>query len=592
MVMVRSTLNIVNHVPESGMRWIRRILFLYGLHFFVGYLFVAFVQGKGIKGAGAYDLTVALVFLVYAGYELLGLLWFNKKYPAIAPLLTLSFVLLMSFMAGEYTGVYQSPYFWSVVALTFVAPALGDIFAPLAIFFMLILGFLLGLVGAFKTPTNLTFGIAIIAADLVAGAAGYFFWRHYYVKHKVDKDTAQLSANLIDEKRRSEIILNSIEDGVMLVDANNTIRLFNPGATRITGWKSEEAVGLDYRNVLKLFGDKDQPYAETQDPFNMALTQKKTVRDNRAMLKTRAEKNVSLGLSVTPLMDTNQLVFGMVGVFRDISSEKEEEQRRADFISTASHEMRTPVAAIEGYLALALNDRVSTIDSKAREYLEKAHESTQHLGSLFQDLLTSAKAEDGRLSNHPGVVEMGTYIEKLAEDLRFSAEKKGLHMEFVMGAADQPMNASGKRDIKLIKPLYYTFADPDRLSEVITNLFDNAVKYTESGTVSLGLTGNDKVVQVYVRDTGPGIASEDIPHLFQKFYRVDNSVTRTIGGTGLGLFIAKRIIEIYEGRIWVESQLGQGSTFFINLPRMTSQRAEQLKVNTPVATAGVTKPAS
>jgi PAS domain S-box-containing protein len=582
----------VNHVPETWMRWMRRAFFVYGLHFFVGYLLVAFVQGKGPKGAGAYDITVALVFLVYASYELFGLLWLNKRYPSVAALLSLSFILLISFIAGEYTGVYQSPYLWAAVPLTFMAAALGDIYAPLTIFFILILGFLLGLAGAFTTPTDIPLGIVTIAADFAAGAVGYIFWRRYYVNHKQDSDTAQLNANLLDEKRRSEIILNSIEDGVMLVDADRNIRLFNPSATRITGWKTGEAIGLDYRNVLKLFGEKDQLYTETQDPFSQALNQKKTIRDNQAILKTRGDKQISLGISVSPLMDTNQVVFGMVAIFRDISSEKEEEQRRADFISTASHEMRTPVAAIEGYLALALNDRVSTIDSKAREYLEKAHESTQHLGSLFQDLLTSAKAEDGRLSNHPGVVEMGAYIEKLAEDLRFSAEKKGLHMEFVMGAADQPMNASGKRDTKLIKPLYYTFVDADRLSEVITNLFDNAVKYTESGTVSLGLTGNDKVVQVYVRDTGPGIAAEDIPHLFQKFYRVDNSATRTIGGTGLGLFIAKRIIEMYEGRIWVESQLGQGSTFFINLPRMTSQRAEQLKVDTPVATVDATKKTS
>ncbi len=117
------------------------------------------------------------------------------------------------------------------------------------------------------------------------------------------------------------------------------------------------------------------------------------------------------------------------------ASKRGEEQQRADFVSTASHEMRTPVAAIEGYLALAMNDKVAQIDSKAREYLEKAHSSTQHLGKLFQDLLTSAKAEDGRLTSHPVVTEMGSYIEQLAGDLRFGAEKKGLKMELVTNSA-------------------------------------------------------------------------------------------------------------------------------------------------------------
>jgi signal transduction histidine kinase len=128
-----------------------------------------------------------------------------------------------------------------------------------------------------------------------------------------------------------------------------------------------------------------------------------------------------------------------------------------------------------------------------------------------------------------------------------------------------------------VAPLYYALADPDRLREVITNLFDNAVKYSEKGRITIGLTGDDRVVQFFVRDTGHGIPAEDIPHLFQKFYRVDNSNTRTIGGTGLGLFISRKIIELYGGRIWVESKLDEGSTFYINLPRLSSAKAEELK---------------
>jgi signal transduction histidine kinase len=120
-------------------------------------------------------------------------------------------------------------------------------------------------------------------------------------------------------------------------------------------------------------------------------------------------------------------------------------------------------------------------------------------------------------------------------------------------------------------------ADPDRIREVVTNLFDNAVKYTDSGRISVGITGDNEVVQIRVTDTGPGIPKEDIPHLFQKFYRVDTSATRTIGGTGLGLYICRKIIELYGGRIWVESVIGEGSTFYLNIPRLTSERASSLK---------------
>jgi signal transduction histidine kinase len=131
----------------------------------------------------------------------------------------------------------------------------------------------------------------------------------------------------------------------------------------------------------------------------------------------------------------------------------------------------------------------------------------------------------------------------------------------------------------LVKPLYYVHIDPDRMREVITNLFDNACKYTDAGKVSIGLTGDSEIVQLYIRDTGAGIPADDIPHLFQKFYRVDNSATRTIGGTGLGLFISRKIVELYQGRIWVESEVGNGSTFFINLPRISSQHAIELQAS-------------
>lgn len=388
--------------------------------------------------------------------------------------------------------------------------------------------------------------------------------------------SAAAAGGLGDSKSMSNIILNSIEDGVMLVDQAGTIRMFNPGASTITGWPKEDAEGLDWHLVLKLTNAKGEPLGADENPISKAIAKGQPARDNTLNVLTKSNKGIALSMSASPLLGANNTVTGAVAIFQDVSQERQEESQRAEFISTASHEMRTPVAAIEGYLALALNDKVSTIDERARGYLEKAHASTQHLGKLFQDLLTSAKAEDGRLTNHPQAVEMGAFTEQLAGDLKFAAEKKGLAMEFVDGSVtNRRVDATVGGD-RVVRPLYYSLVDPDRMREVVTNLFDNAVKYTEQGKVSLGITGNDKVVQMYVRDTGPGIPSEDLPHLFQKFYRVDNSATRTIGGTGLGLFICRKIVEIYQGRIWVESELGKGSTFFINLPRLSTQRAEEL----------------
>ena len=268
---------------------------------------------------------------------------------------------------------------------------------------------------------------------------------------------------------------------------------------------------------------------------------------------------------------------GAVAVFRDVTNERSEEKQRAEFISTASHEMRTPVAAIEGYLALALNEKVAKIDPKARDYLEKAHTSTQHLGKLFQDLLTAAKSEDGRITSHPVAVEMGQFLQEIVEDIRFTAEKKSMLVEYMIGGGNGgSISATAPTGQKVIKPLYFVHADPDRLREVIINLFDNAVKYSDQGKITIGLTGDDKVVQFRVADQGQGIPTEDVSHLFQKFYRVDNTSTRTIGGTGLGLFICRKIVELYNGRIWVESQVGKGSTFFINLPRLSTAQANSV----------------
>lgn len=385
---------------------------------------------------------------------------------------------------------------------------------------------------------------------------------------------SSLASSLKSEQAKSEIILESIDDGVVLVDTAGVIQLFNPAAARITGWAQADAMNLDHHSVLHFINNKGEAYTNDKNPLDRAFAERTPVRDTNGYLKTHSDKTLSINVSVSPLLNEANQVQGAVAVFRDVSEEREEERQRAEFISTASHEMRTPVAAIEGYLALALNEKVAQIDSKARDYLEKAHQSTVHLGRLFQDLLTAARSEDGRLSNHPVSMEMGQFLQDIVNDIRFTAEKKGLTLEYLIGSEGGVSANSGNQ--KVIRPLYHAYADPERLREVVTNLFDNAVKYTDQGKITIGLTGDQKIVQFRVSDTGAGIPTEDIPHLFQKFYRVDNTATRTVGGTGLGLFICRKIVELYNGRIWVESQLGKGSTFYINLPRLSSEEASRL----------------
>ncbi len=412
----------------------------------------------------------------------------------------------------------------------------------------------------------------LLIADGTLAIICFQFWK----KQWIDTDSQQvqqLTGTLKSRQAQSEILIESITDGIIVFDNEGRIGLLNSAASVMTQWPKEEAMGVDIRLVTKFLDDKGGEV--TTDPFTEVLTSKASRTSTMTLVGRDKKQRMIVSAVISPIITPkSQEVSGAIAVLRDVSKERTAEQQRAEFISTASHEMRTPVAAIEGYLALAMNDKVSRIDVKARDYLEKAHTSTQHLGKLFQDLLTSAKAEDGRLSSHPVVVEMGNMLQHLTEDLRFSAEKKGLLVEFVIGSS-HPTNPTDTNS-KVVQPLYYVHADPDRLREVVTDLFDNAVKYTETGRVTVGITGNNQIVQFYVKDTGPGIPVADIPHLFQKFYRIDSSATRTIGGTGLGLFICRKIVELYSGRIWVESELNQGSTFYINLPRLSTQKATDM----------------
>lgn len=382
---------------------------------------------------------------------------------------------------------------------------------------------------------------------------------------KQNKTTSQ-------QELSTQFLLNAIVDGVVLVGQDNTIHLFSPAASSISGWPANEAVGLDYHSVLAITDEHGQAYTPDKHPFAEALRTHSTVKDSRGLLTTRGGKLVPISLIVSPVIeDIHTMQTGVVGVFRDITAEKLEENRRSEFVSTASHEMRTPIAAIEGYLALALNAKVANVDGRARNYLEKAHNATQHLSQLFVDLLTSSKAEDGRLSSYPKVVELGEVLEQITDAARFQAQKKGLNLRYVLSTSNDI------RGGRVVRPLFYVHVDQNRIREVLQNLVDNAIKYTVEGSVVVALTGDASVVQVQISDTGVGIPEEDIPHLFQKFYRVDNSLTRSVGGTGLGLFISKKVVELYNGRIWAESQEGKGSTFFINLPRLTPEQAMQLQ---------------
>ena len=406
---------------------------------------------------------------------------------------------------------------------------------------------------------------------------------------KNNKTIHSESSELSEVANKSEIVINAIGDGVVAIDNRGVIRLINPAAQTIIGWSEKDALSLNYKSVLKLTNQKDEELDANGDPIQQALNNNQQIRTNNLIATTNSGKKLMISLVVSPIGESGS---GAIIVFHDITKEKAEEREQAEFISTASHEMRTPVASIEGYIGLALNPQTAQIDSRARDFIMKAHASAEHLGRLFQDLLDVSKSEDGRLSNNPKVVNIITFVHDVVQGLKQKANDKGLKLIY----KPMPENATEK----FLAPAYYINLDNDHVREIVNNLVENSIKYTLFGDITIDIDSDDEHVVISVKDSGVGIPAEDMPHLFQKFYRVDNKDTRDIGGTGLGLYLSRRLAEAIGGRIWAESVYTKGSTFFIELPRISSQEASQLaeeeaiktqqeanQVKVPIATATV-----
>ncbi len=414
-------------------------------------------------------------------------------------------------------------------------------------------------------PTVLIVTVPIVFSIIV--------WSHInqvsYLKQERDPAAyKQLSNELSDlANESSEVVINAIGDGVLAIDSQGIIQLINPAAQSILGWTKHDALTLQYQSVLKLTGEDDKQLPDTMEPIKQALNMTQEIRSNHLQAETKSGKKLSISLVASPLGPAGS---GVIAVFRDVTKERAEEREQAEFISTASHEMRTPVASIEGYLGLALNPATATIDDKARDFINKAHESAQHLGRLFQDLLDVSKAEDGRLSNNPTVIDIVEFTGDVVEGLQQKASDKGLQLTFKPGPSKR------EKGERRLSPVYHVNVDKDHIREIINNLTENAIKYTPSGEVSIDITGDNEHITISVTDSGIGIPAEDLSHLFQKFYRVDNTDTREIGGTGLGLYLCRRLAETIGGRVWAESTYKKGSTFFVQLPRLDSMQAKRL----------------
>lgn len=384
--------------------------------------------------------------------------------------------------------------------------------------------------------------------------------------------TPQVQASLAD------LVLNYIEEGVLITDAVGTIQMVNPAAlSMIGGLSADVTVGVNVLSVMKFENGEG---LAIDDNANLLMA---AIRNNQDF-QTRDYILVSIQGQKRPVAITLKPVGAQrIITFRDITKELEEEGEQMDFISTASHEMRTPVASIEGYLGLALNPQTASIDERARKYLEEAHASSQHLGRLFQDLLDVTKLDDKKMKVRMVPADLTQLVRSIVDGQVPMMQAKNLNYSFGSNeVSTQPEHR--------LEQMVYASVDVDFLREILNNLIENAIKYTpEGGAIWVNVRGDGDRVLVNVTDTGMGISPEDLKHIFQKFYRVDNSQTREIGGTGLGLYLVKQRAEAMGGKVWAESSFGEGSTFYLSLPRLTAEeynRRRQIIANQEAMSVG------
>jgi PAS domain S-box-containing protein len=355
------------------------------------------------------------------------------------------------------------------------------------------------------------------------------FAQHLGRRAAVAVDNARLY-RAAEERARSALVVEHVADGVMLVDEEGVIRLWNPAAEQITGLGGTDAVG---RAADEVFTSWD------------SIAQLVQAGEPRPYTHPVEVEGRELWLSVTGVGFDE----GSVYAFRDLTAERAVESLKSDFVSTVSHELRTPLAAIYGAALTLRRDDVMLSEPQRSGLLEVIASESDRLARIVNDILWASRLESGGMQTN---VERCDGVE-LART--------------VVDAARHYVPPSIELDLKAPEDPPLIAADPDKARQVLTNLVDNAVKYSpDGGRVSVEITVEGPRLRFAVRDEGLGVPPSEHRRIFEKFYRLDPDLTRGVGGTGLGLYISRELLERMGGRIWVESSGTGGSTFVAELP--------------------------
>jgi len=371
------------------------------------------------------------------------------------------------------------------------------------------------------------------------------------VQHQGDVNKALLNvmADLREVSVRNEAILASIADGVMVVDKNGVITLANHSAERLLGRKTNELIGKKWHQILEQQDEEGQPILPEEQAIRNALINKAitqpSIPDNVCYYVRKDGTKFPVARTVSPIILTEKVV-GAVNVFRDITGEKELEMMKDSFMDIAAHDLRTPAAAIRGFISRVLDGDAGEINKKTRELLKGAYDGNLHMIHLIEDFLMVSRLERGKIKIKPKKGDLGKIIEDTVDGLLNLVKLKGLKLRY--------------EKVKLPTVL----VDEERIIQVLNNLISNAIKFTEKGSVTIEHKISKNEVITNITDTGIGISAKAQKLLFQKYYKGDQE--KKASGLGLGLYISKLCVEGLGGKIWAESQEGKGSTFSFSLP--------------------------
>ena len=365
-------------------------------------------------------------------------------------------------------------------------------------------------------------------------------------------ENAELYQEVARSKAYIENLVENAADLIISTDLEDRILTWNRGAETLFGYRKDEVIGKHLSILLPLerFHELEEMRAKVE--ISGAL------RDIEVRSKRKDGAMIYLSLSVSPIRDVEGKIAGFLRIAKDITEKKRYEQRlkeldkmKSDFVSNVSHELRTPLTSIKGSVDNMLDGLTGSLNEKQVRYLTRIKSNTDRLSRLINDLLDLSRIEAGRVEVRPTSLTLTALAEEVAEQVKALAAEKRIQIE-----------------VPSSDPRITAWADRDKVTQILTNLIGNAIKFTpQNGKINVALESDgDEHVQISIADTGPGILPEERNKIFSKFYQVANLEKQKPRGSGLGLAISKALVEMHGGKIWVESELGKGSTFYFTLP--------------------------